>query len=239
MPYIYSSVRQCHAEMLPLNRGLYLERPETEESYKHPEEFLFGDLILGAPVTEAGKGPDFVVDKQVYFPEGNSWYSLFTGKKYEGGSKQIVSTPLEESPVFIKGGWPLPMQPYTERMASTPLTTLIVRCYPGEEGCNNTYSLYEDDGQSMDYSRGRFATTALTYQKADGMTTLTIAPAQGEYEGQPGKRAYRIELPGVAAGTRVKVNRRKVKTCYDENLDGLVVNIKATDIHKQTVVTIG
>lgn len=40
MPYIYSSVRQCHTDMLPLNRGLYIEYPADKESYKHEEEFL-------------------------------------------------------------------------------------------------------------------------------------------------------------------------------------------------------
>ncbi len=239
MPYVYSSVRQCYTDMLPLNRGLYIEQPEVEESYKHPGEFLFGDLILGAPVTQAGKGADFVVDQRVYFPAGNDWYSLFTGKKYEGGSTQTVSTPLEESPVFVKGGWPLPMQPYTERMASTPLTTLIVRCYPGTEGSRNTYPLYEDDGLTMDYTKGRFATTDLTYQKTAGKTTVTIAPVKGEYEGQPRKRAYRVELPGVAAGTKVKVNGRNAKAVYDKALDGLVVSVKATDIQKEVVVTVG
>ena len=240
MPYIYSSVRQCHTDMLPLNRGLYIEQPETEESYKHPDEFLFGDLILGAPVTQAGKGKDFIVDQKVYFPTGCNWYSLFTGNEYKGGTTQTVSTPLEESPVFVKGGWPLPMQPYTQRMASTPLTTLIVRCYPGSDGDNNTYTLYEDDGLTMDYEKGRFATTALTYQKNQKTgTTITIDPAKGEYEGQPQKRAYRIELPGIAAGTRIRVNGKKTKTSYNENLKGIVIQVKATDIRRGITVQVG
>ena len=45
----------------------------------------------------------------------------------------------------------LPMQPYRERMASAPLDTLVVRCYPGEKGIENHYTLYEDDGQTLDY----------------------------------------------------------------------------------------
>lgn len=237
MPYIYSSVRQCHTDMLPLNRGLYIEQPEAKESYEHPGEFYFGDLILGSPVTEAGKGPDKTVSQPVWFPTGCTWYSLFTGKAYNGGTTENVDCPLEESPVFVKGGWPLPMQPYAPRMASVTLDTLIVRCYPGSEGDNNTYTLYEDDGVTTDYEQGRYATTALTYSKADGRIIVTIAPAQGSYEKQPMRRSYRIELPGLAANTKVKVNGRRSKASFDKELNGLVIDVKATDIRKAVTVT--
>ncbi len=238
MPYIYSTVRQCYTDMLPLNRGLYIEWPDEEESYRHPGQFMYGDLIMGAPVTKAGSGPDFVVDQSVYFPQGCDWYSLFNGKCYAGGTTQVVPTPLEESPVFVKGGWPIPMQPYTERMASTPLSHLVVRCYPGADGVNNTYELYEDDGVTMDYASGLFATTQLSYANNGGEVTVAIAPVQGQYEGQPLKRAYTVQLPGVAKNASVKVNGRKAKTRYDDTLQGLLVEVPATDIRKPVTVTV-
>ncbi len=238
MPYIYTSVRQCHTDMLPLNRGLYIERPDDEQSYKYPGQFLFGDLILGAPVTRPGKGEDFIVDQQVFFPAGDTWFSLFNGQCYAGGSVQTVSTPLEESPVFVKGGWPLPMQPYTERMASTPLDTLVVRCYPGSDGCDNTYTLYEDDGITLDYTSGRYACTALNYSKSGRTTVIKVGAAVGEYDGQPKMRAYRIELPGVKADAKVKVDGRKVKSSYNRSLGGIVIDIKPTDIRRSLSVTV-
>ena len=103
-PYIYSSVRQCNTDMLPLLRGLYFENPDVEESYKYPTQFMLGDIILGAPVTEAGEGEDFTVSKEIYFPEGAEWYSLFTHKRYEGGKTVSIDVPLEESQMFVKGG---------------------------------------------------------------------------------------------------------------------------------------
>lgn len=238
MPYIYSSVRQCHTDMLPLNRGLYIEQPDIEASYHHPGEFLFGDLILGAPVTEAGQGPDFTVNVPVYFPDGCDWYSLFTGQRYTGGTTDTVPTPLENSPVFVKGGWPLPMQPYRPRMASAPLDTLVVRCYPGREGDENTYRLYEDDGQTTDYERGHFATTALTYSLRNGTVRLTVAPAEGSYAGQPERRAYRIELPGIPADRRVRVDGRRVRARYDDAVGGLVVPVARRDIRRAVTVEV-
>ncbi len=238
MPYVYSSVRQCHTDMLPLNRGLYIEQPEAEESYKHPGEFYFGDLILGAPVTEAGTGPDKTVEQEVWFPAGCNWYSLFTGKAYEGGKTATVSSPLEESPVFVKGGWPLPLQPVRERMASAPLDTLVIRCYPGQNGDRNTYTLYEDDGITLDYQKGQYATTALTYQKKDAETSVQIASTQGKYDGQEKQRAYRIELPGVKVSSKISVNGKKVRARYSEDIQGIVIPIKKTDIRKEIRIRI-
>ena len=238
MPYIYSSVRECHEDMLPLNRGLYIEYPDDEESYKRPGQFMFGDLILGAPVAEAGEGADMTVEKEVYFPGGQDWYSLFNGRRYAGGSTQIVSTPLEESPVFVKGGWALPMQPYSERMASTPLEELRVRCYPGTPGCENVYTLYEDDGLTEDYKRGRYAKTALTYRKDGDVTEVRIGGCDGEYDGQPRKRSYRVELPGVKTASRVEVNGKRAKWRYDGEIDGMVIEVRSTDIRRPVSVRV-
>ena len=236
MPYIYSSVRQCYDDMLPLNRGLYIEHPETEEAYKHPGEFYFGDLILGAPVTEPGKGEDKTVVQKVWFPEGANWYSLFDGKKYEGGQTLEVVSTLETSPVFVKGGYPLPMQPYRERMASAPLDTLVVRCYPGEKGIENHYTLYEDDGQTLDYQAGRFATTDLSYENQGDKLVIRMAGSKGSYEGQPRKRAYVVELPGVKAGREVRVNGKRVRASFDGSLQGLVISTRTFAVDKEVVV---
>lgn len=235
MPYIYSSVRQCHTDAMPLLRGLYLDRPDDDRSYEHDTQFLFGDLILGAPVTEPGEGDDCVVNKTVYFPEGDEWYDIFDHKRYAGGTTESIPTPLDKTPVFVKGGYPLPMQPYTQRMASAVLDTLVVRCYPGRGGA---YSLYEDDGISEAYLDGKYATTELSYSNADGLTTIKVAPAVGTYDGQPAKRSYRFELPGVDTTRKIRLNGKKVRATYSDDLGGMVVEVPGTDIRKILTLTV-
>jgi alpha-glucosidase (family GH31 glycosyl hydrolase) len=238
MPYIYSSVRECNTDMLPLNRALYIEHPLADQSYKHPGEFYFGDLLLAAPVTEAGTGTDKVVTSKVWLPEGDSWYHFFQGTRYEGNQEIEVQSPLDEFPLFVKGGYLLPMQPYTPRMASTPLTELILRCYPGEAGSDHTYSLYEDDGLTLDYQQGGFATTALRYQRTAQTTILRIGAAQGSYQGQVLKRSYRIELYGIEGKTSAKVNGKKVPISYETESGCSVVYIPATDIRQPIEISI-
>ncbi|MDR1808947.1 MAG: DUF5110 domain-containing protein, partial [Prevotella sp.] len=238
MPYIYSSVHQCYTDMLPLNRGMYIEYPDEETAYHVPAQFMFGDLLLGAPVTEAGKGEDKIVEQKVWLPAGNDWYHLFTHKKYAGGNEVTVESPLQYFPLFVKGGYPLPMQPYTPRMASAPLTELVVRCYSASGDCDNTYSLYEDDGITMDYAKGEFAITRLEYRQTGGGVAVTIYPAQGSYAGQPQKRSYRIELPDMSAKASITVNGKRVKPAFTNELNGMVVTVPAKKISEKIEIKV-
>lgn len=232
MPYIYSSVRQCHTDMLPLNRGMYIDYSREEEAYRNPQQFMFGDLLLGAPITAPGN-QDGVAEQKVWLPGGDLWYDLFTGQRYRGDTIISSGYPLERFPLFVKGGYPIPMQPYTPRMASAPLDRLVVRCYPGEEGCQHSYTLYEDDGVTTAYEQGKYAETMLEYQRKDGQTKITIHPARGEYQGQVMKRAYRIELPFTPQGLTVRVNGKRMKTISDVSCYGQVVEIKPQSIRKE------
>lgn len=235
MPYIYSSVRQCHTDMLPLNRCMYINYSDTQEAYQHPGQFMFGDLLLGAPITVPGNS-EGIAEQKIWLPAGNCWYDLFTGKKYSGDQTIVENYDLERFPLFIKGGYPFPMQPYTDRMTSTPLTKLIIRCYPGEEGSHNSYTLYEDDGITTGYEQGRYAETLLEYSLKNGKTEITIHPAKGSYQGQVSKRAYRLELPHTPTGLHVTVNGKKVKPIPDASLKGNILEIKDRNIRDKIII---
>lgn len=233
MPYIYSSVWQCHADMLPLNRAMYIEYPEKDEAYRNPQQFMFGDLLLGAPITSTGTGEEKIAGQQVWLPEGDVWYQWFSGARYEGGRTITENCDINSFPLYVKGGYPLPMQPYTPRMASTPLACLVVRCYPGTDEYDHSYTMYEDDGESIGYEQGQSAFTKMICRKKEGKHELIINPVEGTYKGQPQKRAYRIELAGISAPLIVKVNGKTVKPIKDEALNGYIVEVKPHDIRKE------
>lgn len=233
MPYIYSSVWQCHADMLPLNRAMYIEYPEKDEAYRNPQQFMFGDLLLGAPITSAGTGEEKMAGQQVWLPEGDVWYQWFSGTRYEGGQTITENCDINSFPLYVKGGYPLPMQPYTPRMASAPLACLVVRCYPGTDEYEHSYTMYEDDGESVGYEQGQSAFTKMICRKKGGKHELIVNPVEGTYKGQPQKRAYRFELAGISAPLIVKVNGKTVKPVKDDALKGYIVEVKPCDIRKE------
>jgi len=211
MPYIYTSIWQTHQTMIPLNRAMYIDYNNYEESYNNPQQFMLGDLLLAAPITSPGEGENLVASQKVWFPNGETWYDFFDATPYKGGTESIVKKDINSFPLFVKGGWILPMQPYTMRPATTPLTHLILRAYPGTDGADNTYTLYEDDGETLEYISGKSATTELRYSRTGNCVRIYISPAKGEYAGQPQERSYTIELPAVKGISALKINNKKIK----------------------------
>ena len=129
-PYLYTSAAESCRDTVPLDRPLYLDHPSDERAYHNAQEYFIGDNLLAAPIVTPGIGPGRVGTQTVWFPPGASWYNSFTGEKYAGGTNALVAADINEFPLYVKGGVPIPMQPYTPRMATAPLTTLRVRCYP-------------------------------------------------------------------------------------------------------------
>jgi hypothetical protein len=210
-PYIYTAVRQCYDQTLPLLRPMYLEYPQEKNSYQYPEQYLLGDHLIAAPITESGEGEAFVAQKKIWLPAG-IWYNLTKAEKFQGDQVVTASAALNEIPVYARGGVPLPMQPSTLRMTSTPLTTLVVRCYPGIAGES---SLYEDDGRTQGYMQDQFSRTSLSYRNERGHIQIKIAAATGMYQGQPVRRSYRIELPWTQRAKSAFVNGRRTPVSYD------------------------
>lgn len=106
----------------------------------------------------------------------------------------------------------------------------MLRVYPGVEGDDNRFELYEDDGISQQYADGRFAKTGLRYTQTGKNICLTVDPANGSYEGQPTHRAYTFELAGFGDIKRLKVNGKKARA----EIDGgrCIVKIPSTSVRK-------
>lgn len=237
-PYLYTSVWTTASTMVPLIRPMYIEYPSVNEAYTNPQQYLFGDLLLAAPITDPGVGERKVASQKVWFPAGDAWYDWFSAERHEGGTQAQVSKDIDEMPLFLKGGWLMPMQPYTPRPATAPLTTLVLRCYPGADGAANSFTLYEDDGVSEEYASGKFATTDLRYERKGDRVTLRIGGAKGTYAGQPASRSYRIELGAVASVDRVKMGRKTLKAIPSEQIKGYVIEVPAQSAAGEVVLTL-
>lgn len=236
-PYIYSCVRQSCMESIPMIRPMYIEYPEDEKSYHNAQQYLFGDNLLVAPIASPGEGRHRLASQVVWFPKG-SWYNFFSHEKVEGEREILAPADIDEFPLYVKGGIPLPMQPYTPRMSDAPLSTLVLRCYPGEEGKTGTFILYEDDGISQKYQKGAFAETLLQYSRDGSVITIKIAPTKGSYKCQVKKRDYIIELPCTQKADSITIDGKKADSEYDR--DSCMNRIKAplTGIRKTITISV-
>lgn len=234
MPYIYSSVWQTHKTMIPLNRPMYLDYGQDSRAYACPAQFMYGDLMLAAPITTPGSGENKIASQKVWFPGSGRWYDFFTGELHRGGEEKTISKDINEFPLFVRGGWILPMQPYHPRPASAPLETLIMRVWQGDEGTETRYLLYEDDGLTRKYENGQYSITSLGYKRDGDRITLTVEPDNGMFDGKVKKRSYRIELPALKGISDIDTHGHPADILNEAGM--YIVNIAACNSSEKITV---
>ena len=80
---------------VPLMRALALAWPRDPRVWDHPFQYLLGDHLLVAPVTEPG-----VEEWTVYLPAGE-WLDAWDGTPHTGGTTVTVPAPLDRIPAFV------------------------------------------------------------------------------------------------------------------------------------------
>ena len=97
-------------------------------------------------------------------------------------------------PIYVRAGAIIPIDPirqYTGEKVDKPTT---LKVYQGADG---DYTLYDDDGKSLDYLKGTSSKTRIKWD--DAAKKLTIDPAAKPN----GERTFKIEL--IPAGTTKEV----------------------------------
>lgn len=80
----------------PIVRHLMLEFPGDPTCATVSDQFLIGTSLLVAPVVEEG-----ATTRAVYLPPG-TWYDVWTGTAYTGGTTVVVGAPIGSPPVFSR-----------------------------------------------------------------------------------------------------------------------------------------
>jgi alpha-glucosidase (family GH31 glycosyl hydrolase) len=192
LPYTYTLAWQARDTGMPLMRALWLHYPDDEISRKTGDEYLWGRDMLIAPVYTKG-----ATSRNVYLPKGE-WYDWWTNKKEVGGKTVTRQVDLATMPIYVRAGAIIPFDPirqYTSQVVTEPTTLKVFR------GANGQFTLYQDDGISLDYLKGKASWTSLTWNEQE--KTLTIAP--GAPKGainQVKTRAFKIQIiPGNESKT--------------------------------------
>ncbi len=105
IPYVLGIVEDSVRSGLPVQRSMAQAFPHDPVAHVWDHQYLFGPALLVAPVLQPGD------TTQVYLPEGDAWWDLSTGWRYEGGTTWTVKAPLNTLPVFGREGHILSLGP--------------------------------------------------------------------------------------------------------------------------------
>lgn len=197
LPYIYSTAWRTTKDGYSFLRHLWLEAPKDTKTYDMDDEFMFGQAFLVAPVLEDGVGENRTVQRQVYLPQGATWFDFWTGESFVGGRTVTKAAPIDIIPVYVKAGSIVPMT--TEKVqysTEKKWAKLELRVYPGADGC---FTLYEDEFDNYNYENGAYTEIPISWD--DATRTLTIGARTGSYNGMLKSRKFVVDVPGGKAKT--------------------------------------
>lgn len=223
IPYIYTMNYRNHKEGIPFITPLYYYNADSIEAYKYKNQYMFGSELMAVPVTSPVEQATKMARTEVWMPKGE-WFNFFSGEYHEGDSTYAIYSKLEEVPIYAKAGAIIPLgKTVTWGGVSNP-DSFDVYVFPGKD---NSFTIYEDDGETRNSERGECCFTTLT-QKYEGRTlTFTIGKPQGYTSIVSSNRNFTLFFRGVKNPKELKIYvkgiEKEVKYCYNNQKETLEI----------------
>lgn len=209
IPYIYTEARKTYDTGVAFTRPLYYDYPQEGEAYAKKAEYSFGDAMVIAPIATPVDPATQLAQQTVWIPPGE-WFEWPTGKHLTGPATVERRFSIEQTPIYLRAGAIVPMQPPMQYTGQKPVDPLILQIWPLADAQTSTYRLYEDDSRGEDYKRGVFAQTPIRASLHTDSLNVDIDPVIGGYPGMPTSRGYELRLPADWPPHTVKINGQAI-----------------------------
>ena len=217
IPYIYTAYYENYSNSVPICKPLYYDYPALDEAYNVKNQYMFGENLMVCPITKPWNEQG-ISTREIWLPDG-IWTDIFTGEVLCGGY-HTVSRDKSGIPVFAKQGAILPLQNVDGNFCGNP-EQLILNVFNNADGI---YKLYEDDGESTDYTLGKGAVTMFQLKE----NVFTIHPVQGDANYLPAQRSYRICFQCGISGAQVYINDVPANAQTEQNTV-VIPNVRPSD----------
>ncbi len=175
IPYLYSANYRTHKYGEPICMPMYYKY-DYLEAYGVKNQYIFGGQLLVAPITKPMDKRTNLSKVDVWLPKGR-WTDIFNGRIYNGDSWVTMHRDINSIPVLAPEGAIIPMYKNDRTNDLSLDQPLEIHIWRG----NGCYELYEDDGETMDYTNGKSAITTFELKEDGNSLRLTITPSKDSY----------------------------------------------------------
>ena len=235
IPYIYSECYDYHRHGKLLIQPFYYYNLKFYDDDNYSNQYYFGSSFMISPIIKP-MDPDMNrTIQKFYIPEG-VWYDFKNGKRYLGNHKYIAFYSIDDYPIFVKQGSIIPMAGSKSFMSYNNPQDLEIHVFPGK---SNTYHLYEDDGETNDYSKGKYCITEFDYNYRKSNYTLIIRPIEGDVNVLIPTRDYKIVFRNTKKSDHVVVyeNDKVLENIKTEATDtSFIVYLENVSTKSQLVI---
>jgi alpha-glucosidase len=172
MPYLSSLFAQAEDRAEPVLAPTFFHFPADASTHAQSGEFMFGPSLLVAPVVSAG-----ATTRSVYLPAGADWIDYHTDARHAGGQTVVLAAPLERLPLLARAGAIVPMGPVRQHADENVPDELVLDILTGGNG---SFTLHEDDGNTLGYRQGQFRSVALQWTETATGAQFSVGPASGQ-----------------------------------------------------------
>jgi alpha-D-xyloside xylohydrolase len=177
IPHLYSLAHSARRDLTPLAApaSIYFSGEGPLDA-----TYVFGGTLLPSEVSVA-RLPDVNENvSTVFLPPGAAWYELNTTTALPGGQRITrENVPLSDFVIYVREGSLVATQGGPPIQSTEGIGgTLVLHVYAGRD---TTFSLFEDDGESLQYEVAR--ETALVW--SDAARTLTWSVSSNGFAGGP------------------------------------------------------
>lgn len=193
IPYLYNQFVAHDRDGHPMIRPVLYHYSEKKAS---DDQFLIGDAILQAPHLEEGQG------RVAVLPGRAPWFCASSGQWLAPG-KHTLSRETTPNPVYFRNGALIPCLPGERTDNAKDLSKVEVHVFIAKGSASATY--VADDGQSLDYRKGKQSEVSLHAQVKGQSLYLSHETVQNGYGA--------VEMEFVVYGTfkAIYINNEKVR----------------------------
>jgi alpha-glucosidase len=224
VPYLYSWAYFATNTGWPILVPLTLEFPDDKNCCNNLHQYLLGrDLLVG------------IYNKKIYFPAGE-WKDYWTGEVIKGPQEKEVSWPADRGgSLYVRSGGIIPFGPLMQYRGEKPVSEITLYVFPGDE--ESAFDLYEDDGVTFDYLKGKYSITHITVKSGNAGISIKIEGSDGYFKGKVDSRKWNII---VHSDTRPATVLENEKPLPPENLlwDETRKELTAKDIVAPTTLLV-
>lgn len=233
IPYIYSMNRLTEKDGRCLIEPMYYETPKDSRAYNCPNEYMFGTEMLVCPITEKCDKTTGLAGTKAYLPKGR-YTDIFTGRIYNGNCEAYLFRDQSSIPVLAREGAIIPLAVDCDTNSTANPDKLEILISRG----NNTFTLYEDDGETLAYKDGAFCETKYTVSDSANSLVFSASPATGDLSLIPGKRSYILSFIDISGSSDISVKVNGKNKDYTVIRDRNNLKIAISDVSCEDEFTV-
>jgi alpha-glucosidase (family GH31 glycosyl hydrolase) len=252
-PYYYSLFYRAHLFGEAVTPPLVTLFQSDNNARTISSEKMIGKFLLGSAMSQYNDP----IRRNIYLPEGR-WLNYHTLDEVTATGKLNINYPvyLESNykvPLFIREGAIIPQSFVDDktmdiqglRKDGSKINNLIVKVVPSRK--NTDFTLYEDDGHTIDYKSSKYSQTLISQIRNDDVATIIIYATQGSYNAMPTSRKQSVEIAtpnenvisvSLNGSSFSKCNSNLIENCWNKSSrNSVVAKLSSASINKMNTYT--